>query len=130
MLQKEVAERLAARPSSHEYGRLSVMVQYHCQVDLLFTVPAEAFNPPPKVESAIITLKPYTTLPYVAKHYAHFAALVKQAFGQRRKTLRNSLKHTVADAVWETLSIKSDLRPENLSVQDFVEISNACQSML
>lgn len=129
MLQKEVAYRLAAEPDSHDYGRLSIMAQYHCAASILFLVPKEAFNPPPQVESAIIKLTPHAKLPYVAKDYAHFATLVKLAFGQRRKTLRNSLRNVVPVAVWEALALNNNLRPENLSVRNFVEISNACQSM-
>jgi 16S rRNA (adenine1518-N6/adenine1519-N6)-dimethyltransferase len=125
MLQKEVAERLAAAPDTNHYGRLSVMVQYHCQVELLFDVPATAFRPPPQVESAIVRLLPYQTVPYPAQDYALLEKLVKQAFGQRRKTLRNSLKEMVSEAVWTECQIDSQLRPETLSVKAFVELSNA-----
>jgi 16S rRNA (adenine1518-N6/adenine1519-N6)-dimethyltransferase len=127
MLQKEVALRLAACAGSDDYGRLSVMVQYCCQVELLFDVPPTAFYPPPKVQSSIVRLLPYRTYPYRANNEALFASIVKQAFGQRRKTLRNSLKGLVDDNVWAHIGIKSDLRAENLSVQQFVEITNACQ---
>lgn len=125
MLQKEVAARIAAVANTKEYGRLSVMVQYHCHVELLFDVPARAFFPPPQVRSSIVRLTPYRDCPYRAKNYALFAGIVKQAFGQRRKTLRNSLKDIISDEVWAALSIRSDLRAENLSVKEFVEISNA-----
>ncbi len=124
MLQKEVAERLAAEADSDDYGRLSVMVQYHCQVDLLFDVPPSAFFPPPKVESSIVRLTPYREYPYPVKDYALFASLVKNAFGQRRKTLRNSLKTLINAEAWEGIPVRSDLRAENLSVKDFVAISN------
>lgn len=125
MLQKEVAERMAAPADSDDYGRLSVMVQYHCQVELLFNVPQDAFFPPPKVESSIVRLVPYKAYPYEAKNYDLFADVVRHAFGQRRKTLRNSLRELVSDAVWEAVNIRSDLRAENLTVADFVKISNA-----
>lgn len=124
MLQKEVADRLAAKPATADYGRLSVMVQYHCEVEKLFDVSPQAFYPPPQVYSSIIQLLPYKTLPVRARDYAVFEKVVKQAFGQRRKTLRNSLKSLVNDGVWEKISIHSDLRPEELAVKDFVEISN------
>ncbi len=124
MLQKEVALRLAAAPRSEDYGRLSIMVQYHCETDLLFDVSPEAFFPPPKVMSSIIRLVPYKDVPYPAHDYALFASIVKQAFGQRRKTLRNSLKKMVDDAMWEQLQLHSDQRPEELHVKDFVAISN------
>jgi 16S rRNA (adenine1518-N6/adenine1519-N6)-dimethyltransferase len=125
MLQKEVARRLAAKPSTPDYGRLSVMLQYHCQTELLFDVPAHAFYPPPRVQSSIVRLIPHRTYPFLAKNPKLFADIVKHAFGQRRKTLRNSLKELVTDEVWEQVQIHSDLRAENLSVKDFVEISNA-----
>lgn len=125
MLQKEVAERLAAKENSDDYGRLSVMVQYHCRVELLFNVPADAFFPPPKVESAIVRLLPHQTYPHLAQDYDLFANLVKQAFGQRRKTLRNSLRNLVSDEIWERVGISSKERPEDLSVKQFVDLSNA-----
>lgn len=128
MLQKEVAERMAAKPDSSDYGRLSVMVQYHCQVELLFDVPASAFYPPPQVQSSIVRLIPYRQYPYLAKDYSLFEAIVKHAFGQRRKTLRNSLRDLVDDDTWAHIQIHSNLRAENLSVKDFVEISNAVES--
>ena len=125
MLQKEVAERLAAPANSDDYGRLSVMMQYHCQVDLLFNVGKNAFHPPPKVESSIVRLTPHRAYPCVANDYALFASIVKQAFGQRRKTLRNSLRDLVDAESWERMPVRSDLRAENLSVKDFVAICNA-----
>ena len=125
MLQKEVADRLAAEADSDDYGRLSVMVQYHCRVDLLFDVPPSAFFPPPKVQSSIVRLIPFHVTPHPVKNYELFASIVKHAFGQRRKTLRNSLKTIVDATVWERISVQPNLRAENLSVKDFVEISNA-----
>lgn len=125
MLQKEVALRLAAEADSEHYGRLSVMVQYHCNVHLLFHVSREAFYPPPKVESTIIRLVPHEQYPFRAQDEKMFEQIVRQAFGQRRKTLRNSLRETVDDSIWERVAIRSDLRAENLTVKDFVDISNA-----
>jgi 16S rRNA (adenine1518-N6/adenine1519-N6)-dimethyltransferase len=127
MLQKEVAERLAASPGTEHYGRLSVMVQYHCKVTILFDVPPRSFSPPPQENSSIVMLTPHRKLPCYAKDYAMFESIVKHAFGQRRKTLRNSLKDIVSDDIWESISIHSNLRPEVLSVKDFVEIANACR---
>lgn len=124
MLQKEVAERLAAAPNTDHYGRLSVMVQYHCHVDLLFDVSKHSFFPPPQVESSIVQLRPHRELPVVADNYELFESVVKLAFQQRRKTLRNCLKTLVNDAMWERLPIRSDARAEALSVADFVLISN------
>lgn len=125
MLQKEVALRLAAKCSTPDYGRLSVMVQYHCQVDLLFDVPPSAFFPPPKVDSSIIKLTPYRKKMQPVKDYFVFESVVKQAFSQRRKTLRNTLKNTVDDAMWERLQIDSTKRAENLTTMDFIKIANA-----
>lgn len=125
MLQKEVVDRIAAKPGSHSYGRLSIMVQYHCRVSALFDVGPEAFNPPPQVDSSIIRLIPYQELPYLASDYPHFAHVVKTAFSQRRKTLRNCLKQLVQDEVWEAVHIDSQLRPEQLTVAEYVKLSNA-----
>ena len=124
MLQKEVVERMVAAPSTPAYGRLSVMLQYHLQMDYLITVPPEAFEPAPKVESAFVRCIPHASLPFTAKNEAIFAKVVLAAFGQRRKTLRNTLKGLVEDDEFTTLNINSQLRAENLSVADFVTIAN------
>ena len=124
MLQKEVVERMVAAPSTPAYGRLSVMLQYHLQMDYLITVPPEAFEPAPKVESAFVRCIPHASLPYLAKDEAIFAKVVLAAFGQRRKTLRNTLKGLVEDDGFTALNISSQLRAENLSVADFVTIAN------
>ncbi len=128
MLQREVALRLAANPGSHDYGRLSVMTQYQCRVELLFDVPPEAFYPPPKVQSSIVRLIPHHPYPHIAKQFSQFENIVKLAFGQRRKALRNSLKQVISDEVWEKTGIEKGLRAENLSVADFVALSNALDS--
>lgn len=125
MLQKEVADRLAAPAGSDAYGRLSVMVQYHCEVHTLFDVAPSAFYPPPKVESSIIRLRPYQTLPWPAKDEKQFADIVKLAFAQRRKTLKNNLKSVATAAVFEKLGLDPGLRAEVLPVADFVRLANA-----
>ena len=124
MLQKEVVERMVAAPSSSEYGRLSVMLQYKLQMEYLITVPPDAFDPAPKVESAFVRCVPYATLPHPAKDEALFAKVVQAAFSQRRKTLRNTLKGLLDDAGFESLNIDSQQRAENLSVAQFVTIAN------
>ena len=124
MLQKEVVERMVAEPSTAAYGRLSVMLQYRLQMEYLFTVPPEAFDPAPKVESAFVRCVPHVTLPYIAKDEALFAKTVTAAFGQRRKTLRNTLKGLLDDDGFKAVNIDSQLRAENLSVADFVAIAN------
>lgn len=124
MLQKEVVERMVASPSSPAYGRLSVMLQYHLQMEYLITVPPEAFDPAPKVESAFVRCIPHTTLPFVANDENLFAKIVLAAFGQRRKTIRNTLKAFLNQGDFDQLSLDSQLRAENLSVKNFVAISN------
>ena len=124
MLQKEVVERMVAMPSTPAYGRLSVMLQYHLQMEYLITVPPTSFEPAPKVESAFVRCVPHAVLPFVAKDEALFAKVVLAAFGQRRKTLRNTLKSLLDDDGFAALNISAQLRAENLSVSQFVAISN------
>jgi len=124
MLQKEVVERLAATPGDKHYGRLSVMVQYYCEVDNLFHVPPESFTPQPKVDSAIVRLQPHRELPHRASNPEHLSHLVNTVFQQRRKTLRNTLKPLADPDQLAALPIDTNLRAENLSVAEFVDISN------
>lgn len=124
MLQKEVVERLAAQAGEEAYGRLSVMVQYVCQVEYLFTVKPGAFNPAPKVDSAIVRLVPHSTLPTVANDFSFFSQIVLHAFNQRRKTLHNSLKSLMNNQQIQASGIDPSSRPEQLSVADFVRLSN------
>jgi 16S rRNA (adenine1518-N6/adenine1519-N6)-dimethyltransferase len=124
MLQKEVVERMVAQPSTPAYGRLSVMLQYRLQMEYLFTVPPESFDPAPKVESAFVRAVPYTELPVTAKDEALLGRIVTAAFGQRRKTLRNTLKGLLDDAGFAALGIDPQARAENLSVPEFVAIAN------
>jgi 16S rRNA (adenine1518-N6/adenine1519-N6)-dimethyltransferase len=125
LLQKEVVERLAARSGSAAFGRLSVMVQYHCKVENLFAVGSGAFKPPPKVESAFVRLVPHVSPPRLAINYTHFTGLVKQAFSQRRKMLRRSLRGLVTELNFSQSGIDSSLRPESLEITDFVNLSNS-----
>lgn len=122
MLQKEVVERMAAKPNTEDYGRLSVMIQYFCKAESLFLVKPGAFNPPPKVDSAIIRLTPYQTLPYPVNDHGLLQRIVTQAFNQRRKTLRNSLKGLLSETDFVELNIDPQLRPENISLPEFVKI--------
>jgi len=124
MLQKEVVLRLAAGAGTNNYGRLSIMAQYFCRVDNLFEVPPEAFDPRPKVDSAIVRMAPYAELPHPAKNFKHFEQLVKSGFAQRRKTLRNNLKGIINDEQLHSLDIDPSIRPERLTVADFVAMSN------
>lgn len=120
MLQKEVVDRMAAEPGSDAYGRLSVMLQYRFMVERLFIVPPGAFRPAPKVDSAIVRLIPYATLPYPAKDEALFGRVVTAAFSQRRKTLRNTLRDFLTPDDWAATGIDPGLRAENLGVEQFV----------
>lgn len=124
MLQKEVVERMTAPVGTAHYGRLSVMVQYQCQATALFLVPPESFHPKPKVDSAIIRLSPYAELPYPAKNYHLFSTLVREAFNQRRKTLRNCLRAFITPEELESLGLSPLLRPEQLSVRNFMQLEH------
>lgn len=124
MLQLEVVQRLAAQAGNEHYGRLSVMAQYHCKVEQLFKVPPGAFTPQPKVESAIVRLTPHRPLPHPALDQDEFARVVRSAFGQRRKTIRNTLKGIVDAEQLSGLGIDPGLRAENLALGDYVRIAN------
>jgi 16S rRNA (adenine1518-N6/adenine1519-N6)-dimethyltransferase len=125
MLQLEVVDRLAARPGSKDWGRLGIMAQYHCAVDKLFEVPPEAFNPRPKVQSAIVRLAPWQQSPWPACDTGLLRELVQTAFGQRRKTLRNNLKGLIDIARLEALGIDPGARAETLELSQFIEITAA-----
>ena len=124
MLQKEVVDRMAAQAGEKHYGRLGIMVQYYCQVENLFYVPPESFNPQPKVDSAIVRLKPYKKLPLVAKDVKTLSNLVNVAFQQRRKTLRNALKQLISAEQLESLNIDTSMRPEKITLAEFIHISD------
>jgi 16S rRNA (adenine1518-N6/adenine1519-N6)-dimethyltransferase len=128
MLQKEVVDRLGAEPDTADYGRLSVMVQYRCQVDWLLGVPPEAFNPAPKVQSAVVKLTPWQKSPYNCDNEALLQRVVSTAFNQRRKTLRNCLKGLAEELDFEAVGISPSLRAEVLSVQQFVQLTNQLNS--
>jgi 16S rRNA (adenine1518-N6/adenine1519-N6)-dimethyltransferase len=124
MLQKEVVDRITAEPDSAHYGRLSVMVQYFCEPYYLMEVGPSAFDPPPKVDSAVVYLKPWEQQPFIANDAGQFADVVAQAFSQRRKTLRNTLKSVISAEQMESIGINPQRRAETLSVEEFVNLSN------
>lgn len=128
MLQKEVVERMAAAPGSKTYGRLSVMLQAQCRVDALFTIGPGAFRPPPKVDSAFVRVAPHAVPEHAIDDMDMFGQLVNQAFSQRRKTLRNSLKGLLDAAAMAACGIDPLVRPEQLPVADFVRLANAVAS--
>jgi 16S rRNA (adenine1518-N6/adenine1519-N6)-dimethyltransferase len=124
MLQKEVVERMVAQPGSSDFSRLSVMLQYRFHLEWLLDVPPESFDPPPKVQSAVVRLIPRAAAELTAKNPARFAHVVQTAFAQRRKMLRNTLKGILDDAGFAALDITPTLRPEDLAVGDYVRIAN------
>jgi len=124
MLQKEVVERMVAGPGGGDYGRLSVMLQYRFDMQLLLHVPPDAFSPPPKVDSAVVRMLPHPPEKLTATSETVLAQVVRRAFAQRRKTLRNSLSGLLQAADYAALGIAPILRAENLAVADFVAIGN------
>jgi 16S rRNA (adenine1518-N6/adenine1519-N6)-dimethyltransferase len=123
MLQNEVVERMVAEPSTPEYGRLSVMLQYRFYMEKLIDVPPQSFRPAPKVDSAIVRMIPIPADQITVQDEALFAKVVSAAFGQRRKTLRNTLKGRMAEGDFEQLGIDPQLRAENLGVAEFASIT-------
>jgi 16S rRNA (adenine1518-N6/adenine1519-N6)-dimethyltransferase len=124
MLQNEVVERMVAESSTPEYGRLSVMLQYRFHMEKLLDVPPESFRPSPKVNSAIVRMIPLPASEIAVRNEKLFAAIVRTAFGQRRKTLRNTLRSYLNEDDFEHLGIDAQLRAENLSVAEFAKAAN------
>jgi 16S rRNA (adenine1518-N6/adenine1519-N6)-dimethyltransferase len=122
MLQKEVVERIAASAGSHDYGRLSVMMQLHFNIAPLFTVAPQCFRPAPRVESAILRLVPRSDLAIGIDEHDAFAALVRQAFSQRRKTLKNTLKGYCDVKQIDAAGIDPGKRPQELAVDDYIRL--------
>lgn len=125
MLQLEVVQRLAAQVGSKNYGRLGLMAQYFCEIEHLFNVPSAAFTPKPKVSSAIVRLTPHKTFPHQAQDVDTLQTVIRTAFNQRRKTLKNSLKAIISEERIRALDIDASQRPENLFLSDYVRISDA-----
>lgn len=124
MLQKEVVDRLAAGVGDNAYGRLGIMMQYYCQVQPLFLVPPSAFNPPPKVDSAIVRLVPHETRPVTTQCTRSLNKIVTTAFNQRRKTVRNALKSVANDALLEQAGIDPECRPEQVSLAQYALLTD------
>ncbi len=129
MIQKEVAERIASGPGNKAYGILSVLIQAWYKVEYLFTVHENVFNPPPKVKSAVIRMT-RNNVQNLGCNEALFKRIVKTTFNQRRKTLRNSIKPVLG----KDSSLYSDeifnKRPEQLSVMEFIELTNRVEKAL
>jgi 16S rRNA (adenine1518-N6/adenine1519-N6)-dimethyltransferase len=123
MLQKEVVERMVAEPGSKTYGRLTIMTQSICNIQMLFKVPAHAFTPIPKVESAIVLLTPKKEKSPI-NNPSFFSKMVSDAFNQRRKTLRNVWKAYLSSEEIEQLNMNPALRPEQITIDEYIKASN------
>ena len=124
MLQKEVVDRMAAKPGGKTYGRLGIMLGCHLEVEPLFDVDRMAFDPPPEVTSSVVRLDPLTPGTFDIANNAALSELVKTAFMQRRKTLRNALR-SVADADdFAAVGIDASQRPERIAIAEYVALSN------
>lgn len=124
MLQKEVVQRMAAGPHCKAYGRLSIMTQYQCEVIPVMEIGPEAFKPAPKVDSAIVRLIPHSDIKNPVKEISALNTICLAAFNQRRKTIRNSFKNLISVAQLESLNIDANLRPENLTLDDYIMLAN------
>ena len=124
MLQKEVVQRMAAGPNCKTYGRLSIMTQYQCQVIPVMEIGPEAFKPAPKVDSAIVRLIPHDEIKNPVKNISDLNIVCLAAFNQRRKTIRNSFKKIISVEQLASLGIDENLRPENLTIDDFITLAN------
>ncbi|HGO6199498.1 TPA: 16S rRNA (adenine(1518)-N(6)/adenine(1519)-N(6))-dimethyltransferase RsmA, partial [Neisseria gonorrhoeae] len=124
MLQKEVVERMVAAPKSNDYGRLGVMLQYFFDMELLIDVSPESFDPAPKIDSAVVRMIPVKHRIGKADDFEHFAKLVKLAFRQRRKTIRNNLKELADDDDLQAVGISPQDRAEHIAPEKYVALSN------
>ena len=124
MLQKEVVERMVAVPKSNDYGRLGVMLQYFFDMELLIDVPPESFDPAPKVDSAVVRMIPVPNRIGTAADFAHFSNLVRDAFHQRRKTIRNNLKGIADDGDLQAAGISPQERAEHIAPEKYVALAN------
>ena len=121
MFQRELGARLGAEPGSRDWGRLGVVTRYHCEVEILFDVPPEAFEPPPRVHSQVVRLVPRSELARVDAE--RFRRVLQLAFSSRRKRIANGLR--LLDVDWDVAGVNPDIRPDALSVADFVNLANA-----
>ena len=124
MLQKEVVDRICANSGNKQYGRLSIMLQYYCDVESLFIIKPGAFTPSPKVDSAIVRLTPLSQPRYELSDHECLKVIVREAFSQRRKTIRNALKKIMDATTMEKAGIAPEMRAENLEIIDFIKLAN------
>lgn len=129
MIQKEVAERIASKPGKKAYGIISVLLQAWYDIEYLFTVDEHVFNPPPKVKSAVIRMK-RNSVTELGCDEELFKKVVKATFNQRRKTIRNSIKAVLGKQDYDTSAEIFDKRPEQLSVSDFIMLTNMVEKMI
>ena len=125
MLQLEVVQRLVAVPGSKHWGRLGIMTQYRCEAEMLCEGPPESFNPPPKVQSAVVRLIPRKQSFWPDCDERLLTTVVQAAFAQRRKTLRNNLKHLIDSTALHSLGVDPGARAETLELTQFIDIANA-----
>lgn len=128
MLQREVVDRMTAAPSSAAYGRLSVMLQHRFAMEKIIDVPPESFRPAPKVDSAVVRMRPLPAAEVLPCDAARLAEVVRRAFTQRRKTLRNALGDLMDAPGLQALGIDPQLRPENLGVAEYAAIARAVKT--
>ena len=124
LVQQEVAKRLCATPGNKAYGRLSIMVGLYCEVDIILNVPPEAFSPAPKIQSSFIRLRPHDKPKYHIDNLELFSKLIKQAFNQRRKKISNALKGLVDEKILNMANIDINFRAEDISIEQYVRLSN------
>lgn len=124
MLQKEVAYRVVAKPGTRAYGRFSVMIQYHCEVECLLDVVPEAFYPIPKVDSALVRLTPFSLSPFEEVAIDKLASLLAKAFAMPRKTLMNNLRGVISSEQMAALGIDSSKRPEQISIEEYIKLTS------
>jgi 16S rRNA (adenine1518-N6/adenine1519-N6)-dimethyltransferase len=130
MLQKEVVERMVAEPATADYGRLSVMLQYRFEMALALRVPPGAFTPPPKVDSAVVRMRPLGPERPRARDEAVFTRIVAAAFEQRRKMLRSALRGVAGPHAFEAAHVDPTRRGETLSVAEFIALADCAGSPL
>ena len=124
MVQKEVAERITAKPSNKSFGRLSVILQYYFDTELLFEIPPEAFSPQPKITSAFIRLIRKKRVSPIVIDKDSFEQIVKVAFSQKRKTIKNNFKNILFDKDFFNLEISPKIRSEALTIDQFIKLEN------
>ena len=127
MFQREVAERITARPGKAAYGRLSVLTRWLADADILFDVPASAFVPPPKITSSIVQIVPLTQARYPCSQHA-LEIITRTAFGQRRKMLRSSLKKLNGDQLLAEAGLAPESRPQDIDIEGFCKLANLYES--